>query len=117
VRENAVSCAASGVPSVRQGAWKLILASGSGGWTKGGDKGQAVQLYNLAEDLGETRNLAADQPARVAAMKALLERIISSGRSTPGVAQKNDVQVRRYPAAQAVPKAKAARKAKAKAAK
>jgi arylsulfatase A-like enzyme len=96
VREHAVNCAMSGVPGLRQGPWKLILASGSGGWTKGGDSTQPVQLYNLADDLGETNNLAAEQPARVAAMRTLLENLITAGRSTPGPPQQNDVQVRRY---------------------
>ncbi|MEI7899764.1 MAG: arylsulfatase [bacterium] len=96
VRASAVNCSANGVPALRKGPWKLILAPGSGGWTKGGD-GQPLQLYNLADDLGETNNLAAAQPARVAAMKALLEKLIADGRSTPGQPQENDVAVRRFP--------------------
>ena len=67
-----------------------------------------MQLYNLADDIGETKNLAAEQPERVAEMKALLERLITDGRSTPGAPQKNDVTVRRYPE-RASPKAKAKR--------
>jgi hypothetical protein len=43
-------------------------------------------------------------------MKALLEKLITYGRSTPGAVQKNDVEVRRYPA-QATAKAKAQSKA------
>lgn len=97
VRETAVSCSAQGVPAVREGSWKVLLAPGSGGWSKGGDQSQPVQLYNLAEDLGETKNLAADQPGRVARMKTLLETLIVDGRSTPGPPQANDVEVRRYP--------------------
>ena len=97
VRETAVSCSAQGVPAVREGSWKLLLAPGSGGWSKGGDQSQPVQLYNLAEDLGETKNLAADQPGRVAHMKTLLEKLIVDGRSTPGPRQANDVEVKRYP--------------------
>ncbi len=98
VREHAISCSASGLPALRQGDWKLILGSGSGGWSKGGGS-LPVQLYNLADDLGETTNLAGEQPDRVAAMKARMEQLITAGRSTPGVPQGNDVQVRRYPRA------------------
>ena len=98
VREHVVACSISGVPSLRQGPWKLILAPGSGGWGKGGDQSQPVQLYNLDDDLGETKNLAAAQPERVAQMQALLEKLITDGRSTPGAPQKNDVEVKRYPA-------------------
>lgn len=67
------------VLSLRQGPWKYIPPS----------KGERVnrnvnietgndpepQLYNLADDPGETRNLAANQPDRIAAMKTRLERI------------------------------------------
>ena len=97
IRDNAVSASSNGVPAVRSGAWKYIPASGSGGWSKGGDPSQPVQLYNLAEDLAETNNLAAAMPEKVAEMQALLERVITAGRSTPGAPQKNDVEVRRYP--------------------
>ena len=106
IRENAVSTSIGGVPSVRLGHWKYIAAPGSGGWGTGGDQSQPVQLYNLADDLGETKNLAAAIPEKVAEMKALLEKLITAGRSTPGTVQKNDVEVVRYPRATA-PKQKA----------
>ncbi|MGB6223156.1 MAG: hypothetical protein WBG04_19165, partial [Haloferula sp.] len=73
-----------------------IPGPGSGGWGKGGDQSQPVQLYDLANDSGETRNVAAEQPERVTQLQALLEELIVQGRSTPGREQKNDVKVRRY---------------------
>lgn len=97
VRENAVSASIGGTPALRSGSWKYIPAPGSGGWGKGGDQSQPVQLYHLADDLGETKNLAAAMPEKVAEMKALLEKLITEGRSTPGAVQKNDVEVVRYP--------------------
>lgn len=96
VRHHAVSAASSGLPAVRLGQWKYIPARGSGGWGKGGDQSQPIQIYDLANDIGETRNLAAKQPERVAQMQALLEKLIVQGRSTPGPEQRNDVKVRRY---------------------
>jgi arylsulfatase A len=99
VREHAVSTSAGGVPALRSGPWKYIAAPGSGGRTAGAEAAQAVQLYNLAEDLGEARNLAEAMPERVAEMRVLLEKLITEGRSTPGTAQKNDVEVLRYPPA------------------
>jgi arylsulfatase A-like enzyme len=98
IRANAVSASSGGVPAVRRGNWKYIPAPGSGGWGTGGDQSQPVQLYNLAGDLGETNNLAASTPEKVSEMQALLEQLITDGRSTPGAAQKNDVEVKRYPA-------------------
>ncbi len=93
VRDHAVSCASNGVPGLRRGPWKLILERDP--------KAKAdVQLYNLAEDIGETKNLATERPELVTEMRALAERIITDGRSTPGDKQKNDVEVRRYPLAE-----------------
>jgi len=95
VREHAVSASISGIPSLRLGPWKLILTQGSGGWSPGGD-GEPIQLYKLSSDPGETENLANNEPERVAQMKALLEKLIYGGRSTPGPVQENDVEVIRY---------------------
>jgi hypothetical protein len=36
-------------------------------------------------------------PEKVAEMKALLEKLITDGRSTPGAKQENDGNVKRYP--------------------
>lgn len=96
VRQNAISTSISGLPGLRQGNWKYIAGSGSGGWSPGESK-QPVQLYNLAEDPGETKNLADQETFRVNAMKELLEKLIIEGRSTPGPKQENDVEVIRYP--------------------
>ena len=98
IRENAASASSGGLPAVRLDSWKYIPGPGSGGWGKGGDQSQPVQLYNLADDLGENKNLAAAMPEKVAEMKNLLEKLITDGRSTPGAQQKNDVEVKRYPA-------------------
>jgi arylsulfatase A-like enzyme len=95
-RPHAISCAATGTPGLRAGNWKYIAT-------------QPAQLYDLATDLGETKNLADGQPERVAEMKLLLEKLITDGRSTVGEPQKNDVAVVRYPKTGA-PKAKAAKK-------
>ena len=70
-----------------------------------------MQLYNLAEDLGEAKNLAVTMPEKVVEMKALLEKVITDGRSTPGAAQKNDVEVKRYPSEVAEPPKKKKEKA------
>jgi hypothetical protein len=44
-------------------------------------------------------------------MRVLLEKLIAAGRSTPGPKQKNDIRVRRYPAAQSAVGKKPAAKA------
>jgi arylsulfatase A-like enzyme len=107
VRTHAVSSSIQGVPALRDGPWKYIPAPGSGGWGKGGDQSQPVQLYQLSDDPAETKNLAASMPEKVAELKALLEKLITDGRSTPGAKQRNDVAVTRFPSRSLTP-AKAA---------
>ena len=54
------SAAAGGGRAVRRGDWKLV------------DPGDgSFELYHLADDLGEARDLAAENPARVAELKAV----------------------------------------------
>jgi arylsulfatase A len=98
VREYAVSCAASGVPSLRHGDWKLICAPDARDKSA---QAPNLQLYNLANDISESKNLVQAEPERVKAMQAILETIITKGRSTSGTKQENDVRVRRYPVTKA----------------
>jgi len=113
VRSSAVNCSARGLLAIRQGPWKLIFGPGSGGWSPGGDS-QLGQLYNLDEDLGETKNLYAEQPEVVAELTALMDRVVSQGRSTPGAMQANDQPVnwKRFMQRDGQPKKKAKAKAK-----
>lgn len=52
--------------AMREGPWKLMVGG------KGAPQGQ-VGLYHLGDDPGEQKNLAADHPKRVAAMREALE--------------------------------------------
>ena len=100
-------------PRFRKGPWKLVFGTGSGGWSKERDE-QPVQLYNLAADLGETKNVCREKPEVVAELTALMERIVNQGRSTSGASQNNDVAVdwRRFMSSEDQPKKPAKRKAK-----
>lgn len=53
---------------VRRGPWKLIRF-----FYDGPSQEHRYELYNLEEDLGETRDLAAEQPGRVRELDALIE--------------------------------------------
>jgi arylsulfatase A len=97
IRDHAVSNSISGVPALRSGQWKYIAAADSGGWSTSDDLSQPIQIYNLADDLGETTNLAATMPEKIAEMQTLLEKLITDGRSSPGDPQENDVEVIRFP--------------------
>jgi arylsulfatase A-like enzyme len=53
---------------VRHGDWKLIVTSTDAKKNKAGQ----TELFNLAADIGETKNLAAEMPDKLAEMKQLL---------------------------------------------
>jgi len=79
--------ASAGVLSLRAGNWKYI-SPGQGPKRNANtntDLGNdpAGQLYDLASDPGETKNLAAGQPQRVAELAARLETIRRAGRLPP----------------------------------
>lgn len=73
----------AGMFALRMGDWKLIDGLGSGGFTvprfvKQQPGGPAVQLFNLRDDPGETKDLAGEHPEKVAELKAMLDRIRSA---------------------------------------
>jgi arylsulfatase A-like enzyme len=63
--------------AIRMGDWKLLLNANEQITEEtpasGDDATSKVELYNLAEDIGESKNLAAAQPQRVREMRTRLE--------------------------------------------
>ena len=78
--------------SIRRGPWKYLDHQGSGGnnYNRGRLKRFMLktstpeapgQLYNLADDPGETKNLYHDHPEIVKELKTKLDEYVQSGRS------------------------------------
>jgi arylsulfatase A len=94
-REATVHHSVNGSFAIRQGDWKLVFCPGSGGWSNPRpdkarkDKLPTVQLFNLKDDVAETKNVKDDHKDVVASMTALLQSYIDNGRSTPGKRQAN----------------------------
>lgn len=87
----------NGAFAIREGDYKLIMNPGSGGWSFPNrkqvqeiDTFPAIQLYNLANDPAESRNLQAAEVDKVVALKKSLSHYILQGRSTAGTPQEND---------------------------
>lgn len=121
IRDHIISQSINGNFAIRDGAWKLALCPGSGGWSAprpGKDDAGGLpefQLFDLATDPGETRNRVLDHPERVAKMKTALERHIARGRSTPGPDQANDAEIVMVKPTPSLSAAKGKGKAKSKA--
>jgi arylsulfatase A-like enzyme len=73
----------NGTFAIRDGSWKLIASSGSGGREKPTGKpfDGTFQLYDLSNDAAETKNLAKELPEKATELAVELRRLISSGRS------------------------------------
>ena len=94
--------------AVREGNWKLVMGQGAGYSTEQGDRNPylrfssvgmvnsdftpdgklkpgapPMQLYDLAADPGETRNLYRDHPEMVARLQKLSDNLVKNGRSRP----------------------------------
>ncbi len=88
IREATILESSRGVLVLRQGDWKLIPRLGSGGFSqpaqvKAGAGEPEGQLYNLAADPSEQKNLHLEKPEVVQRLTALLEKIKKEGRSRP----------------------------------
>jgi arylsulfatase A len=68
---------------------------------------QPGELFNLREDLAQRHNRFAEKPAIVSELNTLLEKYKREGRSTPGAAQQNDVEIQSF-----LPPARSPKKAK-----
>ena len=73
----------------------MILTQGAGGgwalpWERIETKSKLVQLYNLKDDPGESKNLEDAHPEIVNELVDELAKALHNGRTTPGPKQKND---------------------------
>lgn len=84
LREATIHHSIDGYFALRQGDWVYLDAHGSGGWSLSEEQAKnrpAEQLYNLKEDPAEQHNLIAEHPDKAEAMKQLIQKYLSLGRS------------------------------------
>lgn len=76
LREHVIHHSAKGMFSIRQGQWKYVDGPGAGGVTRyGSDAEFSAQLFDLSNDLGETRNVIFDHPEIEERLKSCLNEI------------------------------------------
>jgi len=88
-----------GVAAVRMGDWKLLVNPydkyGSKGVTLKEDSqkskhGERVELYNLANDASETKNLASSNPEKVMELRVMLDTFLQDALEPAGSNKKTD---------------------------
>lgn len=82
IREATVHQSASGDLAIRQGPWKLVFLASN-----------KQELYDLQDDLSETKDVSSANPVIVRKMTELMRSYIANGRSIPGKMQKNDTDI------------------------
>lgn len=95
-RESIVHHSINGSFAYRKDQYKAIFCPGSGGWSFPRPQDEAIkdlppfQLYDLSQDITEENNLHEEQLEIFEQYRNELAKIVSDGRSTEGVVQKND---------------------------
>lgn len=90
VRRHLVMKSGGGLMTVRWGDWKLIDGLGSGGFSKPKrikptDGKPRRQLYNLATDPGETKNVLWENPKAVGELLRVLKKTVDGERTRPRI--------------------------------
>jgi arylsulfatase A-like enzyme len=83
LREATIHQSHQGDLAIRQGPWKLIFPLDGN-----------PELYQLEKDIGETKDLAKENPEIVEKLTTLINSYIATGRSTPGAKQPKEPSAR-----------------------
>jgi len=78
----------------REGDWKLVFKLGNGRLQSSRGKPTIAELYNLADDIDESENLAESHPEVVKRLTKQLKDLIESGATRTGLNASNDTKVR-----------------------
>ena len=84
--------------AIRMGDWKLLLNANDKDAEESGEArfdGAKVELYNLAADIGEKKNLAAEQPDKVKELRTRLEALMATAVASGAVADETVAQPKR----------------------
>jgi arylsulfatase A-like enzyme len=78
----------------RDGPWKLVFRNSGSSLEESRGKSTLPELYNLAEDIAESNNLAGERPEIVDELRGKLDALIQQGATRAGITARNDANVR-----------------------
>jgi len=93
-RTTLVSHSNHGEFAYRDGPWKLVFRNNGASLNESRGQPRVVELYNLAEDIAEERDLASESPDKLAELSAKFDQVISAGSSRQEIVSPNDAPVR-----------------------
>lgn len=93
-RSSLVSHSNFGEFAYRDGPWKLVFKNSKPNLNESRGLPRVIELYNLDDDIGEERDLAAERPEVVEQLRAKFDSVVSTGASRPGIESANDAPVR-----------------------
>ncbi len=98
IRPSTIHHSINGSFAIRKGRYKLCFCPDSGGWSDPKPNAKpnldaGLQLFDLEQDVQETKNLVSDLPLVVDELVKEMEHCIEQGRSTLGSKLSNDVPV------------------------
>jgi arylsulfatase A-like enzyme len=88
-----VSHSRDGEFAYREGDWKLVLRKPVAKLNASRGRPAVAELYHLGRDEGETSDLTAEYPEKVAELRQQLYELVRAGGSREGVSTGNDVRV------------------------
>ncbi|WP_234042134.1 sulfatase family protein [Persicirhabdus sediminis] len=115
-RQDLIHHSSSGRFAIRKGKWKLALCAYDGKSAHPDAGAPEFQLYDMEADFKEENNVVSQNPEVVKQLVDLIEKQITSGRSTAGEPLTNDIEVVIYKErAENIPVKKAKKSKKSKA--
>ncbi len=92
-RTSLVSHSNHGEFAYRDGPWKLVFRNSGPNLQKSRGKPTVPELYNLSEDIAESKNLAEERPEIVEELQAKFDAMIAQGATRAGIPARNDTNV------------------------
>ncbi|MCY4187050.1 MAG: arylsulfatase, partial [Bryobacterales bacterium] len=92
-RTSLVSHSNHGEFAYRDGPWKLVFRNSGPNLQRSRGKPTVPELYNLSDDIAESKNLAEERPEIVEELQAKFDAMIARGATRAGITARNDTDV------------------------
>ncbi|MCB1121137.1 MAG: arylsulfatase [Verrucomicrobiae bacterium] len=92
-RDHVIAHSTFGEFTLLEGPWKIVYRNKSDNLNESRGKPRIRELYNLADDVAETTDIAEKHPDKVNLLDAKIHDLVARGSSRPGARDSNDTNV------------------------